>query len=221
MFIYFSKKYFNSYHKKHIVLLAAILGIIVLIRPVNGLIIFVLPFTAGNFKSLKQGLLSAFQNFKSLFLAFFIFLAIVFIQLLIYKISTGKFIVYAYGEEGFNFLSPHFFDILFSYKKGLFLYTPIFLISLVGSWFLWKTNKFEFFTLMGFLILITYVFSSWWMWYYGGSFSSRVYVEYIPLFMITMAIGLNRIKTKSLKNIYISSILVLIIICQIQNYQYS
>jgi hypothetical protein len=220
MFIYFSKKYFTSYRKKHIVLLAAILGIIVLIRPVNGLIIFILPFTAGNFKSLKQGLISAFQNYKTLFLAFFIFLAIVFIQLLIYKISTGKFIVYAYGEEGFNFLSPHFFDILFSYKKGLFLYTPIFLISLVGSWFLWKTNKFEFFTLMGFLILITYVFSSWWMWYYGGSFSSRVYVEYIPLFMITMAIGLNRIKIKSLKNIYISSILVLIIICQIQTYQY-
>jgi len=58
------------------------------------------------------------------------------------------------------------------------------------------------------------------MWYYGGSFSSRVYVEYIPLFMITMAIGLQRIKIESLKNIYISLILVLIIFCQIQTYQY-
>ena len=220
IFIYFSKEYFNSFQKIHIVLLAAILGIIVLIRPVNGLIIFILPFAAGSFKSLKQGLSTAFQNYKLLLLASLAFLVIVFIQLFIYKISTGKFIVYAYGEEGFDFSSPHFFDILFSYKKGLFLYTPLFLVSLVGTGFLWKTNKFEFSTLMGFLILITYVFSSWWMWYYGGSFSSRVYVEYIPLFMISMAIGLKSIKTKPLKSIYISIILSLIVLCQIQTYQY-
>ncbi len=220
MFIYFSKKYFSSFQEKHIILLSVLLAIIILIRPVNGFVIFIWPFVAGSFISLKQGLLSALQNHKSLVLSFLCFLTIIFIQLIIYKISTGNFIVYAYGEEGFNFLSPHMFDILFSYKKGLFLYTPMFLISLAGFWFLWKTNKFEFYSLVGFLILITYVFSSWWMWYYGGSFSARVYVEYIPLFMIILAIALNRIRMKYLKVFYISSILLLVVFCQIQTYQY-
>ena len=70
-------------------------------------------------------------------------LGIMAIQSVIYKLSTGYFWVYSYGEEGFNFGSPHFIDILFSYKKGLFLYTPIYLIALLGLYFMYKKNKFE------------------------------------------------------------------------------
>jgi hypothetical protein len=155
-----------------------------------------------------------------LFYSFLVFFALISIQLLIYKISTGQFFVYAYQKEGFNFLSPHLFDILFSYKKGLSLYTPLFLLSFTGSYFLWKSSSFQFYTWLGFFSLITYVFSSWWMWYYGGSFSSRVYVEYLPIFMLLLAIPLEKIKTKLFNHFYKLTIIVLIIVCQIQTYQY-
>ena len=220
MFLYYSKLYFLSYKKKYILILAIVLGIIVLIRPLNVLIILILPFAAGSFSSLKKGVTLAFQRYLWLLYGFIVFFGIVSIQLIIYKISTGYFFVDSYGEEGFNFLSPHIFDILFSYKKGLFLYTPIFLVSLTGGYFLWKTSKFEFYSIFGFLLIITYVFSSWWMWYYGGSFSSRVYVEYIPIFMILLSISLKGIKIKLVKSALVSIIILLTVVCQIQTFQY-
>ena len=220
MFFYYSHQYFFSFQKKHILILAMILGIITLIRPINGMIVFILPFAAGNFNSLKKGLTTLLRYKLYLVYGFCAFLAIVSIQLTIYKISTGSFFVYSYGEEGFNFLSPHIIDILFSYKKGLFLYTPLLLFSLTGGCFLWKSSPYEFYSWFGFFIIITYVFSSWWMWYYGGSFSSRVYVEYISLFMVLLVISLKGIKLKLFNHLYILMIASLIIVCQIQTYQY-
>lgn len=220
MFLYYSKKYFTEYQIKYVIVLASILALIILIRPVNGLIILIWPFAAGSFQNFIKGIRLAFQHYIGTAAALLCFTAIIMIQLIIYKISMGKFFVYAYGGESFHFLKPHMIDILFSYKKGLFLYTPMFFIALAGFYFLYKSNKFEFYSLAGFLILVTYILSSWWMWYYGGSFSSRVYVEYIPLFMVLLVFTLKGIRIKSLKVTYVSVVIALIVICQIQTIQY-
>ena len=220
MFLYYSKCYFLYHEKRHILILAIVLGIIVLIRPINVLIILILPTTAGSFSSLKKGVIFAFKRYLWLLYGFIAFFGIVSIQLIIYKISTGYFFVDSYGAEGFIFLSPHIFDILLSYKKGLFLYTPIFLVSLTGGYFLWKKSRFEFYSMFGFLFLITYVFSSWWMWFYGGSFSSRVYVEYIPVFMILLSLSIKGINIKFAKSVFVSMVILLIVVCQIQTFQY-
>ena len=220
MFFFYARQYFSSYEKKHILRLAVILGIIILIRPINGMVIFILPFAAGSYETLKEGFRKLLFGKPYLLYSFICFLAIISIQLIIYKISTGSFFVYSYGQEGFNFLSPHLFDILFSYKKGLFLYTPLLLLSFTGGYFLWKNSHYSFFTWFGFFLVITYFLSSWWMWYYGGSFSSRVYVEYIPFFMVLLGISIDNIKPKPYTYLYIFTISLLIMVCQIQTYQY-
>ena len=220
MFFYYSRIYFGSFQGRHMAILATLLGIITLIRPINGLIIFILPFAAGNFQLLKRGIGMIFRHKLWLLFSFCIFFSILSIQFIIYKISTGHFWIYSYQSEGFNFLSPHFIEILFSYKKGLFLYTPLLFLSLLGGYFLWKRSRYMFYSWFSFFFLITYVFSSWWMWYYGGSFSSRVYVEYIPLFMILLGISISSIEVKRTRRLYVLMIALLIIICQIQTYQY-
>ncbi len=220
MFLYFSRQYFVHFHKKHFFYLALLLGIITLIRPVNGIVIFALPFAAGGMEAFRKGILSIVRQPLAILISFLGFAAIVSVQLVIYKISTGSFFIYGYGEAGFNFADPHMIDILFSYKKGLFLYTPMYLLALAGSYYLWKRSRFELYTLLGFLILITYVFSSWFSWYYGGSFSSRVYVEFIPLFMVPMALALDGIKKKGVRIAYVSLIALFIVLCQVQTYQY-
>jgi hypothetical protein len=220
MFVYFAKRYFLSFQKKHVIYLAAILAIIVLIRPVNGLIIFSLPFIAGNFSRLKSGIQFLLQHRKVLISGLLIGALILAIQLVVYKLSTGQFFYYSYGDEGFNFLEPHIGDILFSYRKGLFLYTPIYLISVLGLFVLWRSKKFESLSFLGFFILITYVLSSWWMWYYGGSFSSRVYVDFLPLFMILLALSLHELRARWGKIASFTLIVILIGLCQIQTFQY-
>jgi len=182
IFLFLIKRYFLKPSSKWLIWSAILLGVVVLIRPVNIIIIGTIPFIAGSWQALKVGIISKFKFFGSGIIGALLFILIIAIQLIIYKIQGGDFFVYTYPTEGFNFLEPQFFNILFSYKKGLFVYTPITFISLAGFVWLIKTNKFEALSLAIFLIFLTYILSSWWSWYYGGSFSNRAYVEYLPLF---------------------------------------
>jgi hypothetical protein len=220
LFIYFVRRYFLGLQLSDIIRAGALLGLLTLIRPVNVVSILLLPFLAGKQSILIRGIQEAWRNKSYLFGACCIFFSLLFLQLLIYKISVGSFLIYAYNNDHFNFLDPHMIDILFSYKKGLFLYTPLLLLSLLGGFYLYRQSRFAFFTLAGFLLILTYLLSSWFMWWYGGSFSSRVFVEYIPLFGILLGMALERIRLRWLKRIYVWIVFLLVIVCQIQTYQY-
>ena len=208
-------------HEKHLVVILAFLtGIIGLIRPVNMIILLILPFLAQDISNLKSGMYFILKNRWTSVLSLILFLSVISIQLIIYKISTGNFLVFSYKNEGFIFTDPHFIDILFSYKKGLFLYTPIFLLSLAGLCFLWKSNKFGFYTVAIFLLVITYVFSSWNNWWYGGSFSSRVYTEFIGLFAVLLGIAVEQARSAIIRKTVLSLALLFVILYQVQIYQY-
>lgn len=220
MFFYYGRQYFLTLRPATLLLLATILGLIVLIRPVNGLILFLLPFIAGSRAAFYDGILQILKKIKYLVAGIFIFFGIVSIQLIYYKLATGSFFLYSYQGEGFNFLNPHIFDILFSFKKGLFVYTPLYLVAFTGCIYLWKSNRFMFWSWMAFFFLITYAFSSWSNWWYGGSFSSRVYVEYIPGFMLLLAFAFQYSKNKIRQRILLAVTFILIVVCQIQTFQY-
>ena len=220
MFLYSARKYMKEKREKELICSGLLLGMITLIRPVNILIILAVPFLAGSWFDLKNVIRSLWINRKGLLTAVLGFLAVFSIQMIIYRIQTGHLWVYSYGDERFTFLHPHMLSILFSYKKGLFLYTPLLLISLSGFYFLWKKNRFSTWWLTGFLLLLTYVLSAWWMWYYGGSFSSRVYIEYFSIFAILLGLTLEGFSGLLPRRIYISLIILLTLVCQIQTYQY-
>lgn len=219
-FIYYGLQYFSENRPSYIYILGLLTGIIILIRPVNGIILFSLPFLAQSKAQFLNGFKFLIKNKTTLVFALIFGLFIPLIQLIIYKLSTGSFFVYSYISEGFDFLNPHIFDILFSYKKGLFIYTPLLFISLIGGYFLWRKNRFEFYTLFSSLFLISFILSSWSNWWYGGSFSSRVFLEYIPLFSILLGVAIQHIKKPVFKRAYLSLILILVFFCQVQTYQY-
>jgi hypothetical protein len=128
--------------------------------------------------------------------------------------------VYSYEEEGFNFADPQIFNVLFSYKKGLFVYTPITLIALFGLFPMAGKNFWQTLTLLLFFVLFTYIISSWWNWYYGGSFSSRVYLDIMWLFALLLGVLLDSINAKWLKTGLITVLIILVLFCQMQTYQY-
>lgn len=217
VFVYLILKFNQNPSNKKLIASSLILGIIALIRPINSLILFALPFLIGNYKDLIKLLTFALKRIHWTIIPF---LVVISAQLIIYKLSTGKLWIYSYNEEGFDFSSPHFFDILFSYKKGLFLYTPLYLLCFVGLIPLWKTNRFRFWSWLALFTLITYTFSSWWMWFYGGSFSGRTYVEYLPVFILLLGIFYRDVKSKKAKIALSTTVILLSLLCQIQSYQY-
>jgi heme/copper-type cytochrome/quinol oxidase subunit 3 len=58
------------------------------------------------------------------------------------------------------------------------------------------------------------------MWYYGGSFSQRVFVDYLAFFAILLAISFMNIPSGWKRNTYLSLTFVLLLFCQFQTYQY-
>lgn len=200
---------------RELVLMGALLGLIVLIRPVNALVLLALPCLWSD----PPGTVSkALKALPALLGAVVLAVAIPALQLLYYKLATGHWLVYSYGEEGFRWSDPHLLDILFSYRKGLFLYTPLLLLALVGLQYWWQRSKGQVLRWAGFLLLLTYVLSSWWNWWYGGSFGSRVYVEYLALFAVPFALALQGLAGAARKA-FVTVAVVLVLLCQFQTYQ--
>lgn len=191
-------------------------GMILLLRPINVLAIFAVPFLLGSWEQLSQLWKRVWQ--KPFWLVFCLMagLSVPFLQAIIYYQQTGYWWHYSYPGEGFDFTQPKLWKILFSYRKGLFLYTPILLVSL---WGLAYMSRFRRWSGILFLCLLTYVFSSWGNWWYGGSFSSRPYVEYLPFFGISLGVLLQKSKGV-LRTSLLAILVVLGLICQVQIYQY-
>ena len=220
MFIWLAQLFFEQPSLRRLYGLSLLLGIIVLIRPSNALIILSLPFIAGSYETLKAGFVFLFKRPLHLLFAALLGFSVLSLQLLAYKMATGDFLVYAYTKERFYFAQPHMAEILFSYRKGLFLYTPVLLIALSGYSALYRRSRFAAIAHAVFLLTICYVLSCWWMWWYGGGFSGRIFIEFFPFFFILLALLLQQLKRTWLKRSLYTLIVLLVLVCQIQIYQY-
>lgn len=193
-FLYFIKSFIKFQKMTHFVWASVFLGLIFLLRQPNILIVLFIPFLAGSVKNLKISFTTLFKNTQGLLLSILLFFGIISVQFVFWYLQIGDFFVYSYQGESFNFLDPHFFSILFSYKKGLFVYTPIlFIATLSLIWFAYKKQFYLFFTWIGFFILLTYFLSSWWSWFYGCSYGLRAYIDFYAIFLIPFALMLDKL----------------------------
>ncbi len=194
-FLYFSKNYFITKSNKSFLLAAFTLGLIVILRQMNGIIIFFLPFISGSAVNFRETLAQTFNKAWLFSLGVFISLAVFSIQSALWYIEAKQFFLYSYQGESFDFHDPAFFKVLFSYKKGLFVYAPILFFSFVGLIMLFRKKQyFQLIFWMSFFILLTYMISSWGYWSYGSGFGHRVYIDYYTVFYILLAIAINNLK---------------------------
>jgi len=166
---------------------ATALALTILIRPTNGIVFLALAAVAPNKSQLWNSLLELLRAKKILIGSLLIGIAILSIQPIIYYVQTGHPWIWSYGEEGFDFSNPKIGSVLFGYRKGLFVYAPLLFLGVVGLLVGIRKNAFRYMWLLGTLCLVTWIISSWWMWYYGGSFGHRAFIEYLPLFAIGLA----------------------------------
>lgn len=161
---------------------AAIAGLIFITRPVNILFVCFLPVTFSNAEECINWLRKVVLRLKFLIPASLLFSIAILPQLLFWKIQSGHFFYWSYKGEGFYFNDPHFVDFLFSFKKGFFIYAPAFLalIPLLLPAFL--KNQFRTLSFLLFFILLTYILSSWYCWYYSDAFGMRPMMDFYGLF---------------------------------------
>ena len=220
-FLYFSKRYAESLHKIDLWLMAATLGTIVIVRPINGAILVVLPLIAGSFSQFIATVQSTLKRWASLLVAIGIGIAFISVQLLVYKLQHDSWLVWSYEGEGFNFLHPNFVDFLVSYKKGAFVYTPLWLVVFMAPLFRLKTHPFQSLYTLFSLLTITYLLSTWWCWHYSGSFAQRPLIDYMAVAAFPLSGLIAQLQTNLKKAAFISVCFCLLSLNLMQTWQYT
>jgi hypothetical protein len=185
---------------KYSVLLGILAGMIVLVRPTNGLL-FLIPilYNTSTLSTFKRRLSWLWSQRMSLGVVLLCATAVCFPQLLYWKYATGQWVYFSYLNEQFFFSRPHIIDGLFSYRNGWLTYTPIMCFGLVGLFFL-KDLLRPFLLPIGlFVLLNVYVAYSWWCWWYGGSFGSRPMIESYALLALPMGAFYEKVLSSSRK----------------------
>jgi hypothetical protein len=111
-------------------------------------------------------------------------------QLMYWKHVSGQLLFYSYDTERFFFNDPKVADGLFGFRKGWFIYTPVMIAGIIGLFF--KNNN-DIITRLKWFIAATlplylFVVFSWWCWWYGGSYGSRVMIEYYVVFAVFIGV---------------------------------
>jgi hypothetical protein len=188
------------------------------IRPTDITIILIAPFLAADLNAFLNTIRKIWSEKKAIGMGILLALIPLACQLGIYKASTGEFFVWSYTKEGFDFLHPQIANVLFSYAKGFFIYTPICFISLFGLFRLFKISPYLFSGVVLYITINIYIISSWWCWNYGYSYGPRAFIEHYPIFFFLLGLLLNA-KSKVLKFLTGVSISFCIFLNLFQTYQ--
>jgi len=201
--IYFTIKWYQDYKLKNIIIVGLTAGLITLTRPSEAICILI-PLLWSNYPKnyfiAKIKLLKT--HFTHVIVASFCIFIMLLPQFLYWKSITGHYLFYSYINpgEGFDFLFPHTYNFLFSFRKGWFIYTPLILFAFSGFYFLYKKNKALSISILAFILLDIYICSSWSNWWYaGGSFSSRSLVPIYSLLAIPLGFLVEKINLSTLK----------------------
>ncbi len=200
VFVFMLLKFKENGQYKFLGLALFVLCLLGITRPTNILVLGLLFFFIPTISFYKQVFLTLIRP-KNLLKSVLISIPILAIPFLLWKIQTGNWVVYSYGEEGFNFANPHFFEFIFSYLKGWLTYTPIaFIILVFGFILLYKKDKGRFFVGISFYVLTIYIFSSWWCWYYGAGMGQRVMIDHYLLLGYLISLIIVVFETQPLMN---------------------
>ena len=223
LFIYFSILWNDKPSWLISIALGLLLGLISLIRPTNSIVIgFFVLWYIYNLETLKDKVKIFIKNFfKLVLIGFFAFIIWV-PQFLYWKHISGSWIFYSYGDEGFFFNDPQIINVLFSYRKGWFVYTPIMMLIIPGFIVLFRKSRKMFFAPFVFVCINLYLVSSWWCWWYGGSFSMRSLIESYAFLGFPLAAFVAYILSKKyyFKISYIVLIVLLVMHSLFQTAQY-
>jgi len=202
-----------------------LLGLITLIRPTNIIIaLFFILYGVTSGKSLRSRTRELAAGYRHLALMALAALIVWVPQMLYWKEMTGQWLYFSYGsDERFFFGDPAIIKGLFSWRKGLFLYTPLMIFAFAGIISLWIRRSPHALAVTLFVPLNIYIIFSWWCWWYGGGFGQRAFIDSYVLMAVAAASLLSHAMTarrRWLRSSILTALILLASLGAIQNIQY-
>jgi len=189
VFLYLTDVWYEKSTVKRTLMLGLLTGLIALIRPTNILVLLV--FLLWDVKTLKEfgaRILFFLGSWKKVLTMIAAFILVWMPQFIYWKIQAGQFLYFSYpDDQGFFFGNPQIINILFSWRKGWFIYTPVMIFAMAGLPILWKSYRKFIIPVLLFLMVNVYVLSSWWDWWFGGGFGLRAFIDMYGVMALPMA----------------------------------
>lgn len=213
LFIYLTPAFIKDTTWKKTLLMSLVFGLIFLVRPTNGVVIFYLllydVYT-------RKDLINRFYWIKQHFLQLSVFFAacvlLSFPQLLYWHSVLGKWQFNGYQNESFIYWNkPKILHVLFGVQNGMLIYAPIAFFSIIGLFIAAYRKMISAYAILLILGFSTYLFASWWCWWYGGAFGHRGYIEYFAFLAIPNAYVISLILNQKPLNKVL--VLALFLIC--------
>lgn len=183
-------------------LIGLLCGLATLTRPTE-IISLVIPLLWGI--DSKQAFRSRFsffaKHYGKIALAAFLFAGMVGIQFAYWKYVSGHWLVYSYQNEKLEFLHPHIYKCLLSFRKGWFIYTPLMLLIIPGYVYLYRKRPPLFWVSFVFGLVFMYLCFSWSIWWYAGSIGQRAMVQAYPLLALPFAAAIEKIDGNTMRRL--------------------
>jgi hypothetical protein len=109
---------------------------------------------------------------------------------------SGHWLFYSYGEEGFHWNQPKLWSTLFSTRHGLFIWSPLLLLSAIGI--AWRCQRLAdtrwlVAAMLASAACLWYVNSAWHCWWFGWAFGGRAFLELALVFTFGLACAFEQI----------------------------
>lgn len=188
-------RWHEAQRRKDLLLIAASIALITLIKP-SEIVCGLMPLAWGvhDKASLRAKWKLLMVHAKDLLLAIALGLLLLLPQLLYWHALTGHFIHDSYKNPGvgLDLTAPHIRDVLFSFRKGWLIYTPIMFGALIGLVPLYKQRPGVFWPVLLYAGTAFYIIASWSEWWYGASYSVRPMITLYPVLAIPLGTVLER-----------------------------
>ena len=224
--IFLTIKWHEAFKLKYIILMGFAVGLIALCRPTEIICVLIPLFYGVTNKQTLIDKIKILYNHKFAIIGFSIIVILVgFIQFGYWMSVTGEWIVnpYAAGNpgEGLELLQPHILKVLFSFRKGWFIYTPLMIFTVVGFWHMYKNNRSLFTPVFLYFIINLYIVSSWSCWWYGACFGVRSLVPSYAALCLPLGYFIYYALNNRFKYVYISFMVFCIALNLFQSWQMS
>lgn len=160
---YFTIRWYKHPGTFNTIGLAVSYALCVLARP-SEIIAIVIPVFWGivNRETFLERIRFFIEKWKQILLFAVIVILIGSLQMIYWYYASGQLIFKTYNDpsSGFDFLSPHVYRALFSFRKGWFVYDPVMLLAAIGFIWLYRYKRKLFIPFFLFFILNIYLISS-------------------------------------------------------------
>jgi len=192
-FIWYTAVWFREQSFTNSLILGFLSGLISITRPTNSIIAIVFIFwDVSNLNELRTRLFIFSKQWYKLIIIILVAFSVWLPQLLYWKMQTGSYFYFSYGEnEKFFFSNPQIINGLLSFRKGWLIYTPIMFFAVLGIAFLRKNMKGLLVPITIFLVVNVYIIFSWWCWWYGGCFGQRSFIDSYALMALPLGAFLS------------------------------